>query len=177
MCIRDRLHLVRRMRPSLPADCLTRVVHALVISRLHCCHALSVGLPLEVTWKLQLIQNAAARLGTGSGRRDHITQVLRDLHWLPVRFRAQFKVLVLPFKALNGLGPVYLKERLHPNRPARTLRSSSKGLLVVPSLQRAFSVVAPALWNALPSDVKEINHYLTFRRHLKTALLREVFNV
>ena len=57
------------------------------------------GLLLKVTRKLQLIQNSAARLVTGSGRWDHITPVLRDLHWLPVRFRAQFKVLVLTFKA------------------------------------------------------------------------------
>uniref|UniRef100_A0A670I7A7 Reverse transcriptase domain-containing protein n=1 Tax=Podarcis muralis TaxID=64176 RepID=A0A670I7A7_PODMU len=179
------LHLARRLRPYLPADCLTRVVHALVISRLDYCNALYVGLPLKVTRKLQLIQNAAARLVTGGGRRDHITPVLKDLHWLPVRFRAQFKVLVLTFKALNGLGPVYLKERLHPHHSARTLRSSAEGLLAVPSLreaklqgtrQRAFSVVAPTLWNALPADVKAINNYLTFRRHLKAALFREVFN-
>uniref|UniRef100_A0A670II88 Reverse transcriptase domain-containing protein n=1 Tax=Podarcis muralis TaxID=64176 RepID=A0A670II88_PODMU len=180
------LHLVRRLRPYLPANCLARVVHALVISRLDYCNALYVGLPLKVTRKLQLIQNAAARLVTGSGRRDHITPVLRDLHWLPVRFRARFKVLVLTFKALNGLGPVYLKERLHLHHSARTLRSSAEGLLAVPSLrevrlqgtrQRAFSVVAPALWNALPLDVKEINNYLIFRRHLKAALFREVFNM
>ena len=104
----------------------------------------------------------------------------------PVHFQAQFKVLVLTFKALNGLGPVYLKERLHPHRSTRTLRSSAEGLLAVPSLQeaklqgtrqRAFLVVAPALRNALPSDVKEINNYQTFIRHLKAALFREVFNV
>ena len=95
-------------------------------------------------------------------------------------------MVVLTFKALNGLGPADLKERLHPHRSAQTLRSSSEGLLAVPSLrevklqgtrQGAFSVVAPTLWNALPSDVKEISNYLTFRRLLKAALLREVFNV
>ena len=122
----------------------------------------------------------------GSDHQDHIIPVLRDLHWLPVCFRAQFKVLVLTFKALSGLSPVYLKERLHPHRSAQTLRSSAEGLLAVPSLreaklqgtrQRAFSVVAPALWNALPPDVKEETNYQTFRRHLKAALFREAFNV
>ena len=95
-------------------------------------------------------------------------------------------MLVLTFKALNGLSPVYLKERLHPHHSARTLRSSTEGLLVDPSLreaklqgtrQRAFSVVAPALWNALPSGVREINNYLSFRKYLKAALFREVFNL
>ena len=82
------LHLVHRLRPSLPTDCLARVVHALVISRLDYCNALYVGLPLNVTRKLQLIQNAAARLVTGSGCQDHITLVLKDIHWLPLCFRA-----------------------------------------------------------------------------------------
>ncbi|XP_060124669.1 ral guanine nucleotide dissociation stimulator-like 3 isoform X2 [Zootoca vivipara] len=77
------LHLVRRLRPYLPADCLARVVHALVISCLDYCNALYVGLPLKVTQKLQLIQNAAAGLVTGSGRRDYITPILKDLHWVP----------------------------------------------------------------------------------------------
>uniref|UniRef100_A0A670IIH6 Reverse transcriptase domain-containing protein n=1 Tax=Podarcis muralis TaxID=64176 RepID=A0A670IIH6_PODMU len=64
------LHLVHRLRPYLPADCLARVVHAVVISHLDYCNVLYVGLPLKVTRNLQLIQNAAARLVTGSGRRD-----------------------------------------------------------------------------------------------------------
>ena len=80
------LHLACRLRPYLPADCLARVVHVLVISCLDYCNVLYMGLPLKVTQKLQLIQNAAARLVTGSCRRDHITPVLRNLHWLPVRF-------------------------------------------------------------------------------------------
>ena len=62
------LHLVCRLRPYLSVDCLARVVHALVISRLDYCNAFYVGLPLKVTQKLQLIQNMAARLVTGSGR-------------------------------------------------------------------------------------------------------------
>ena len=95
-------------------------------------------------------------------------------------------MLVPTFKALNGLVPVSLKERLHPHHSAQTLRSSSEGLLAVPLLrevrlqgtrQRAFLVVVPALWNALPSDVKAISNYLTFRRRLKAALFREVFNL
>ena len=75
------LHLVRRQRPYLPADCLARVVHALVISRLDYYNALYVGLPLKVTQKLQLIQNAAARLVTGRGHRDHIQVKLKKLEY------------------------------------------------------------------------------------------------
>ena len=96
------------------------------------------------------------------------------------------KYNLIIIEVLYSIYPVYLKERLHPHHSARTLRSSTEGLLSVPSLreaklqgtrQRAFSVVAPALWNALPSQVREINNYLTFRKNLKAALFREVFNV
>ena len=58
--------------------------------------------------RLQTVQNAAARLVTGTRRRDHITPVLRQLHWLPVRQRVNFKLAVLVFKALHGLAPYYL---------------------------------------------------------------------
>ena len=52
--------------------------------------------------RLQAIQYAAAYLITGARRRDHISPVLRQLHWLPVRQRVQFKLAVLVFKALHG---------------------------------------------------------------------------
>ena len=57
--------------------------------------------------RLQAVQNAAARLITGTSRRDHITPVPRQLQWLPVRHRAEFKLAVLVFKALHGLAPQY----------------------------------------------------------------------
>jgi len=58
--------------------------------------------------RLQSVQNATARLVTGARRRDHITPVLRQLHWLPVRQRIDFKLAVLVYKSLLGLTPPYL---------------------------------------------------------------------
>ena len=112
------LRLIRQLRPFLDRDNLATVVHALVTFRLDYCNALYVGLPLKTTWKVQLVQNAAARLLAGSSYRDHITPVLKELHWLPIRFRLEFKVLVMTFKALNGLGPRYFRERLSLYVPA-----------------------------------------------------------
>ncbi|KAF7236010.1 Olfactory receptor 10V1 [Varanus komodoensis] len=105
------LRLIHQLRPYLEYDCLATVTHALVTSRLDFCNALYVGLPLKTVRILQLVQNRAASLLTGTGRYVHMTPVLRQLHWLPIEVWAQFKVLVMTYKALNGLGPGYLKER------------------------------------------------------------------
>ncbi|KAF7235720.1 hypothetical protein EYD10_17474 [Varanus komodoensis] len=145
--------------PLLPGDSDT----CLVTSRLDFCNTLYVGLPLKMVRTLQLVQNRAARLLTGTGRYGHMTPVLHQLHWLPIEVRAQFKVLVMTYKALNGLGPGYLKERLHPYMPSRPLRSAGEALLQehsvkeirrVATRRRAFSVVVPKLWNALPREVR-----------------------
>ncbi|KAF7241729.1 putative RNA-directed DNA polymerase from transposon BS [Varanus komodoensis] len=127
--------LINQLRPYLEYDCLATVTHALVTSRLDFCNALYVGLPLKTVRTLQLVQNRAARLLTGTGRYAHMTPVLRQLHWLPIEARAQFKVLIMTYKALNGLGPGYLNERLRPYMPDRPLRSAGESLLREPSMK------------------------------------------
>ncbi|KAF7254753.1 Formin-2, partial [Varanus komodoensis] len=128
------LRLIHQLRPFLENDCLVTVTHTLITSRLDFCNALYVGLPLKTVRILQLVQNRAARLLTGTGHCSHITPVLRQLHWLLIEVRAQFKVLVMTYKALNGLGPGYLKERLCSYMPSRPLRSATDALLWEPSV-------------------------------------------
>ncbi|KAF7249458.1 RNA-directed DNA polymerase from mobile element jockey [Varanus komodoensis] len=129
------LRLINQLRPYLEYDCLAMVTHALVTSCLDFCNAFYVGLPLKTVQTLQLVQNRAARLLTGTGRYAHMTPVLRQLHWLPIEAWAQFKVLVMTYKALNGLGPGYLNEHLHPYMPDRPLRSVGESLLREPSMK------------------------------------------
>ena len=64
-----------------------------------------MGLPLKLMRNLQVVQNAAARLLTGVRKYQYISPTLAMLHWLPIHFRIDFKVLMLTYKALNGLGP------------------------------------------------------------------------
>ncbi|KAF7247959.1 putative RNA-directed DNA polymerase from transposon BS [Varanus komodoensis] len=178
------LRLIHQLRPYLEYDCLETVTHALVTSCLDFCNALYVGLPLKMVRILQLVQNRAARLLTGTGRYVHMTPVLRQLHWLPIEVRAQFKVLVMTYKALNGLGPGYLKKRLHPYMPSPPLRSAGEALLREPSVEevrrvvtrrRAFSAVAPKLWNALPREVRLAPSLFVFQRQEKTFLFKQYF--
>ncbi|KXJ15608.1 hypothetical protein AC249_AIPGENE21209 [Exaiptasia diaphana] len=133
--------------------------------------------------KLQRVLNSAARIVTLSKRRDHITPLLKDLHWLPVRQRINYKILLLTFKALHGLTPSYISELISVYKPKRTLRSSKELLLSVKPYSmktygsRSFSVAAPTLWNSLPSDLRNIDSLLSFKKELKTYLFSLAFRV
>ena len=124
------------------------------------------------------MQNAAARLLTNTHRRVHITPVLNSLHWLPVLFRIDFKLIMLVFKALNSLAPLYLSELLTIRDPGRALRSTNQLVLEVPRSKykhwgdQAFSVAAPRLWNKLPTVMRLISDPGLFKSRLKTYLFR-----
>ena len=98
------------------------------------------------------------------------------LHWLPIPARADFKVLLLTYKALNGLAPIYMSSLIERYTPPRPLRSQNAGLLkvTVPNKVivggRAFTHRAPYLWNALPQAVRDANTLATFKSRLKTHL-------
>ncbi|KAJ8397435.1 hypothetical protein AAFF_G00439840, partial [Aldrovandia affinis] len=125
---------------------------------------------------LQLVQNAAARILTRTKKYEHISPVLASLHWLPINYRVDYKVLLLTYKVLHGLAPSYLTDLLHPYNPPRSLRSQDAGNLVVPRISkntaggRAFSYRAPLLWNSLPISVKESDTVSIFKSRLKTHL-------
>ena len=172
---------LRQLRPvvrSLPVDIRTTLIQAFISSRLDYCNALLYGVTDDQLRRLQAVQNAAARLTTGTRRRDHITPVLRQLHWLPVRQRVEFKLAVFMFKAINGLAPAYLSDecQLVTATGRRQLRSSNVHTFVLQRTttrfgDRAFAAAGPRLWNSLPSNLRQPDISLgQFRRALKTHL-------
>ena len=102
------------------------------MSRLDYCNSLYFGVDQCLLRRLQLVQNAAARLLTGIRRYDHIAHVLASLHWLPVVFRIKFKILLFAFKSLHGLTPQFMSELLCIQAPVRELRTARQVLLDVP---------------------------------------------
>ncbi|KAI2647171.1 RNA-directed DNA polymerase from mobile element jockey [Labeo rohita] len=147
------LRNIAKLRNMLPVSDAEKPVHAFMSSRLDYCNAPLGGCPASSINKLQTVQNAAARVLTMSRKYDHITLILKSLHWLPIRFRISYKIVLLTYKALNGLAPAYLTSLLQRYNPSRSLRSQNSGLLVVPRIAKstkggkAFSHLAPKqLW-------------------------------
>jgi len=126
--------------------------------------------------RVQSVQNAAARLLTGARRRDHISPVLRRLHWRPVRRRIDFKLACLVHLSLAGQAPHYLAEdiQLVAAGPGRQLRSSTDRSCSVPrtystSGDRSFAAAGTRVWNSLPSNLRvEKLSFWSFGRLLKT---------
>ena len=149
-----------------------------MIGRLDYCNynSLLYGLPASYIIKLQWVQTAAARLISNTTRFDHISPVMKDLHWLPVKYRIMFKLVVYTFKALHGNAPTYIHQliRLKP-RSNYNLRSNTKYLLLdLPNKtkkttrDRAFFAAAPTLWKSLPDELRALGSLKTFLAQLKT---------
>ncbi len=139
------------------------------------------GIPDYQTDRLQCIHNTAARILTQTRKFDHITPILKELHWLPVKKRIIFKILILTFRCLNGLAPAYLSQLLHPYSPTRKLRSSNSLLLKVPKARtknygdRAFQNSAPKLWNSLPLCIRQSETLTSFKTKLKHHFFKESY--
>lgn len=176
------LRNIAKIRHILSLKDAEKLVHAFVTSRLDYCNSLLSGCTNQSLKTLQLVQNAAARVLTGTRRRDHISPTLASLHWLPVKSRIEFKILLLTYKALNGQAPLYLKELIVPYHPTRALRSQNSGLLVVPRVfksrmgGRAFNYQAPLLWNHLPVSIRGADTLSTFKSRLKTFLFDKAYS-
>lgn len=147
------------------------------------CNSLLSGLSKETLGKLQRIQNNAARLVLRKRKRDHITPLLKKLHWLPVQSRIVYKIAILCYKCVSNEAPAYLCNLVHKHVPCRSLRSGDKSLLSVPpkakrkSCEGAFVHQAPLIWNSLPLNLRTSNSLQQFKRGLKTYLFQAYFDM
>jgi len=117
------------------ADAVALIAETTNQRRLDYCNAALCGITDTLLRKLQSVQNAAARLLTRTGRREHLTPVLRQLRWLPVRRRIDFKLAVLMYQISRGLAPTYLQDRCRlasEVSSGRRLRSANVPTFMVP---------------------------------------------
>ncbi len=147
------LRLLSKAKYFLSFKNLEKVIHAFITSKLDYCNSL---------W-------------------DHITPVLQSLHWLPVRYRVDFNILLIVYKSLNGMAPSYISDLLIEHNVTRSLRSSNQRLLFIPKTRRkyrgdhAFATTAPRLWNDLPMFIRMASSVAIFKSKLKTYLFDKAF--
>jgi len=126
--------------------------------------------------KLQRVQNSAAQIVTRTRRSDRATPILADLHWLPIKYRIQYKVAVTVYKILTTQEPSCLTDVIRFHVPSRHLCSCNRNFtrkdrtnLVF--TDRSFSQAARTVWNNLPQHViSDLSNLTSFNRLLKTEL-------
>jgi hypothetical protein len=183
LCKSARFHLrnIGMIRKYLDTRSTETLIHAFVTTKLDNMNSLLFGLPSNQLDKLQRIQNTAARVIRKVHKHDHITPILKELHWLPVKVRIDFKILLLTFRALHGLAPKYIVDMLEPYQPSRNLRSKSQLLLAQPATNlktfgdRSFSYAAPLLWNKLPLVIRQSPTVNCFKQRLKTHFFKNIY--
>ena len=166
---------IGRIRQNITRDACTTAMRSKVLSKLDYCNCVLAGCNQRQLYRLQKVQNQAARIISKTKRIEHISPVLEDLHWLRVDKRISFKVLTLVYKARNDKAPEYINDLIPSYVPTRQLRSSSASMLHIPRMQKqvtrgAFSICAPRLWNSLPPIIKEAESLDIFKKRLKTYL-------
>ena len=177
------LHNISRIRKYLTDDAAKSLIHSLVISKLDYCNVLLFGLPENLLARLQHVLNTGARIITRTSRRDHITPALVSLHWLPIRERILYKLLLYVYKTQNNLAPAYLSELLCPQNSGCNLRSSNTNFLRVPLAKtvkygdRAFTRAAPMAWNSLPVGMRTLPSVMSFKKSLKTYLFQRCYEL
>ena len=123
-------------RPFISEYACRMLVNVLVTSRLDYGNALLYGITKHLTDKLRRVHNTAALLIARTKRTDHITPVPIHLHWLPVEYRSQYKLILYVFNVLHGLAPVYLTELVKPYVPSRCVPSQHHFSRYLPPEQR-----------------------------------------
>ena len=180
-CFRE-LRRIASIHPYLLKTACARLVTARITSRLDYRNSVLMGLPAVQLNRLQRVRNSAARLVLGKRKRDHVTPLLKHLHWLPVYLRCQYKIAVLAYRHFEGTLPAYLSALFHIYEPARSLRSSNQKLLKILNRntksfgERSFRFNAPSVWNSLPAGLRDEPTLTDFKSQLKTYMFCLAFN-
>ena len=138
-------------------------VNALVSSRLDYCNSLFSCLSYFNQHKLQSIQNTLVWIVTNHRKYAHVTPILKQLHWLPVKYRCKFKTSTLVYKFIHSGSPSYFQpfltlsscsystRRSHPDHQYLTvLHFRSSVFKSVKHFDHSFAFDAPKIWHELP---------------------------
>ena len=172
------LRNISSIRQFLDLSTTKTLMCTLILSKLDYCNSLFYGIPTKLLDKLQKVQNAAAKIVFKAKKIDHVTPLLKKLHWLPIVARIEYKIASICYKYFTQIEfPSYLAKHLKIYRPKRNLRSSNdERVLEVKDSNlksyggRSFASSAPRVWNSLPHNVRHSVSLSSFKKNLKTYL-------
>ena len=159
----------------------------MILSHIDYCNALFYNLPEYLLHKLTKVLHSAVRFifgFRGSALRKHMLPYLKSLHFLPVKFRIEFKIALLTHKCLHGYAPTYLKNLINfrsvSERYSLRVNDDNWLLQTLTSLnfarsQSMFSCASPKVWNSLPLSLREIETLSLFKKRLKAFYFNLAF--
>ena len=157
-----------RIRRYLSVSDIRSLVQAVITSRIDNCNSLYYGIQENELCRLQRLQNSCARVIYGRRKYDHVSDLFTELHWLPIKQRIVFKLLLFVFKIFHGTAPYYLETCVTITDPIQWILRIPRALNSYGD--RAFSNTAPRLWNALPAQLRQAETLTYFKAHLKHLL-------
>ena len=154
------------------------IINALVFSKLFYCSSDWSNTSQSNIAKLQAVQNFACRIVSGSKKYDHVTPILRQLKWLPVKQHMYYRDSIMAFKCMNGLAPGYLSDQFTKRSSISTRKTRNSQLLNIPLFktatgQRTFYYRMVSLWNALPQNIKLSQSLAHFKNLMRKRLLMD----
>ena len=171
-----KLRNIAKMKSFLTLQQLKMLIQAVILSAIDYCNSLYFGCHSSVINQLQTVQNRACRVIFGLKKRDSIHHKLKELHWLKVKERIEFKFLLLVYKAVNGLAPAYVNELITFTNDSSCRRPSLQVTDPYNSHNRSFQTAAPALWNHLPPNIRHAESISVFKNRLKTHLFKRSYD-
>jgi len=166
---------LRHIWPLITLEAAKMISHGIVTARLDYRSSLLHGTSVRNLNRLQVARNELAKAVCRAPRSASATELRRQLHWLPVLQRINYKLALSTYKTRSTGTPAYLASLLESHRPAWALRSSNNNWLTVPPLSlalsaKAFCVSGPTVWNSLPNSRKQTELVTTFEHEFKSEL-------
>ena len=159
--ISKRIGVIRRIKHYLPCSTVNLLAKAMVFPLFDYCSPVWSNFTANHHNHLQILQNKLARVLLHADIRTTIDKMMEDLNWVKLDCRWNHQLLIVTFKCLKEMAPVYLSSCFTFTHSAhgRTTRSQCSNTLVVPPWnitagKRTFHYRAASLWNRLPVDVR-----------------------
>ena len=173
------LYRIRQIIKFLDLPAKQTLISSLVMSHLDYANAIFVNLPNSSIYPMQWIQNQAAKLIMNKHQLDSLTTIMVQLHWLPIRFRCEYKMLLHVYRCIKGQAPEDLQQKLLLRNPAQMTCSATEcNFLQIPHnrskmlADHGFSSAGPRLWNSLPLELRTAPSLSNFKKLLKIYLFK-----